>query len=140
MEDQQRVGRISTTLSDSHNLKKGQHNLKKGQHNLKKGQTNWYTRVDVFYNVLQEKPKIHYKLYIWTSLWHQIPRECTATFTRPYGKVDFTENPNEVTQVWDPLSDNQTMSRDLWQLPFAVAAARVTLFTIHRASEGIIKC
>ena len=57
MEDQQRVGRISTTLSDSHNLKKGQHNLKKGQ-------TNWYTRVDVFYNVLQEKPKIHYKLYI----------------------------------------------------------------------------
>ena len=51
MEDQQRVGRISATSSDSHNLKKGQ--------------TNWYIRVDVLYNnVLQEKPKIHYKLYI----------------------------------------------------------------------------
>jgi len=38
-----------------------------------------------------------------------------------------------------PLSDNQTMSRDMWQLPFVVAQAQLgsgCMFIVHRASEN----
>src|SRR5882762_7188804 len=38
-----------------------------------------------------------------------------------------------------PLSNNQTMSCDMWQLPFAVARAQLgsgCMFIVHRASEN----
>jgi hypothetical protein len=47
--------------------------------------------------------------YFEQSLWREIPRGCTATFTRDTGMVDFTENPNAC-----PLVDTFLEEAERW--------------------------